>query len=72
MTFFYQLVCFEEKVELLQSLDRCRHAKTLMLAHYSKSIHTKLGILAHHDTTELQDNSESYCFGVMPLFDLNF
>ena len=48
------------------------------VVHYSKSIegiNTKLGILAQHDKRQLQDkeiNSESYNFGVMPLFNLNF
>ena len=48
--------------------------KNFNFARYSKSIkgiHTKLGILADHDKLQLQDkghNSESYSFGVMPLF----
>ena len=48
------------------------------VAHYSKSvkvISTKLEILAHHDKMQLQangHNSESYSFGVMFLFKLNF
>ena len=52
--------------------------KNLNAAHYSKSIkgiNTKLGILAHHDKVQLQDkehNSESYSFGVMPLFNWIF
>ena len=34
-----QLACFENKVKLLSSLDSCcHHAKTLHVAHYSKSI----------------------------------
>ena len=46
------------------------------VARYSKrikGINTKLGILAHHDKMQLQDNgydSKSYIFGVMPLFYL--
>ena len=73
-TFFpFYLVCFEEKVELLWSLDRHR-AKTYV-AHYSsniKGINTKL---AHHDKMQLQNkghNSDSDSFGVMPLFYLKF
>ena len=48
--------------------------KNLNVAHCSnsiKGINTKLEILAHHDKVQLQDkghNSESYSFGVMPLF----
>ena len=37
-----------------------------------KGISDKLVILAHHDKVQLQDkghNSESYIFGVMPLFN---
>ena len=76
----FLLICFKEKVKLLWYLDcsrrnSCRcHAKT----HYLKSIkgiNTKLGILAHHDKMQLQDkehNSDSYHFGVMSLFNLNF
>ena len=57
----YIVYCFEEKVELLWSLDRCcrhhhlHHAKTIV-AHCSRSIkaiNTKLGILAHHYKVQL-------------------
>ena len=53
--------------------------KNFNVAHYSKNIkgiNTKVGILANHDKShkmQLQDkgyNSESYNFGVMPLFNL--
>ena len=51
--------------------------KNFNVANYSKSIkdiNTKLGSLADHDKLQLHGkvhNSESYIFGVMPLFNLN-
>ena len=51
--------------------------KNFNVAHYSKSnkgINSRLGIPAHCDEIQLQDkghSSESYSFGVMPLFKLN-
>ena len=57
----FKLLSFEEKVELLLSLDRCCHCSCLAktnVAHYSKSvkgINTNFGILAHFDNVQLQD-----------------
>ena len=58
---YFQLVCFEVKVELLLSIDCCRFLllyKNFNVAHNSKSvkgINTKFGILAHHDKLQMQD-----------------
>ena len=61
-------------LSLLSSLA----CKIFNVVHYSKSvkgINTKLGMLAPHDKILLQDKgnkSETYSFGVMPLFNLKF
>ena len=54
-------------IMISSSLSLCSPFYSLSI----KGINTKLGILAQHDKIQWQDkghNSESYIFGVMPLF----
>ena len=51
----------------------CKNFNAASYSRSIKGINIKLGTLAHHDKTQLQDkghNSESYSFRVMPLFNL--
>ena len=58
--------CEVVAVPVVQNFYVVHHSKC------TKGINTELGILAHYDKLQLQDkeyNSESYIFGVMPLFN---